>query len=101
MGKRIVMITGASSGIGRQTAILLSELGAQVILVARNMDKLTDTRNLMSGTDHPVEAFDLNNIDEIDPWFQGITDSVGPLHALVHFAGIQKTRPLQTLKSKT
>ena len=101
MGKRIVMITGASSGIGRQTAILLSELGAQVILVGRNTGKLTETRNLMSGTGHLAEAFDLNDIDGIDPWFQGITDNVGPPHALVHCAGIQKTRPLQTLKSKT
>jgi len=101
MGKRIVMITGASSGIGRETAILLSELGAQAILVGRNMDKLADTRNLMNGTRHLVEAFDLNEIDAIDPWFRGITDNVGPLHALIHCAGVQKTRPLQTLKSKT
>ena len=101
MGNRIVMVTGASSGIGRQTAILFSELGAQVILVGRNTDKLTDTLNLMSGAGHVAEAFDLNDTDGIDRWFQGITDSVGPLHALVHCAGIQKTRPLQTLKSKT
>jgi NAD(P)-dependent dehydrogenase (short-subunit alcohol dehydrogenase family) len=101
MGNRIVMVTGASSGIGRQTAILLSELGAQVILAGRNTDKLAETLNLMSGTDHLAEAFDLNDIDAIDPWFLGIVDRVGPLHALIHSAGIQKTRPLQTLKSKT
>jgi NAD(P)-dependent dehydrogenase (short-subunit alcohol dehydrogenase family) len=101
MGNRIVMVTGASSGIGRQTAILFSELGAQVILVGRNTDKLADTLNLMSGTGHVADAFDLSDTDEIDRWFQGIADSVGPLHALVHCAGIQKTRPLQTLKSKT
>ncbi len=101
MGKRIVMITGASSGIGRQTAVLLSELGAGVVLVGRDRDKLNDTRDLMSGAGHAVEAFDLNDIDEIDTWFRGIIDRVGPLHTLVHCAGIQKTRPLQTLKSKS
>jgi NAD(P)-dependent dehydrogenase (short-subunit alcohol dehydrogenase family) len=101
MGKQIVMITGASSGIGRQTAILLSELGARLVLVGRDKEKLNDTRNLMSGEGHAVEAFDLNDIDGIDLWFRGIIDSVGPLHAFVHSAGIQKTRPLQTLNSKT
>ena len=101
MGKQIVMITGASSGIGRQTAILLSELGAEVVLVGRDNEKLNDTRNLMSGAGHAVEAFDLNDIDGIDLWFRGIVDRVGPLHGFVHSAGIQKTRPLQTLNSKT
>lgn len=101
MGKKTIMITGASSGIGRQTAVLLSELGAVVVLVGRNKEKLNDTRNLMSGEGHSVEAFDLSDIDRIDPWFRGIIDRVGPLHAFVHAAGIQKTRPLQTLNSKT
>jgi 3-oxoacyl-[acyl-carrier protein] reductase len=101
MGKQIVMITGASSGIGRQTAILLSELGAEVVLVGRDKEKLNDTRNLMSGAGHAVEAFDLNDIDGIDLWFRGIVDRSGPLHGFVHSAGIQKTRPLQTLNSKT
>ena len=38
-GKRII-VTGASQGIGRDTAILLSKLGATLILIARNEDKL-------------------------------------------------------------
>ena len=40
-GKRI-MVTGASSGIGRETAILLSQLGAQVVLLGRDEKRLAD-----------------------------------------------------------
>jgi NAD(P)-dependent dehydrogenase (short-subunit alcohol dehydrogenase family) len=101
MGKRVVIITGASSGIGRQTAILLSELGAVVVLAGRDREKLKETRDLMSGEGHVVEAFDLNDVDGIDLWFRGIVNRVGPLYAMVHCAGIQKTRPLKTLNSKT
>ncbi len=81
MGKRCVIVTGASSGIGRQTAILLSELGAVVVLTGRDSEKLNETRSLMSGEGHAVEAFDLNDIDGIDHWFRGIVDRVGPPHA--------------------
>ncbi len=41
-----ILITGASSGIGRQTAIDLSNLGANLILVGRDAEKLTETKNL-------------------------------------------------------
>ena len=41
-GKRI-MVTGASSGIGRETAILLSQLGAQVVLLGRDEKRLAET----------------------------------------------------------
>ena len=46
VGKNI-LVTGASSGLGRQTAISCSESGAKVILVARNKERLEDTRQRM------------------------------------------------------
>ena len=45
-GKRIVVV-GASSGIGRQTAITLSSLGAELILIARREDRLKDTISVL------------------------------------------------------
>jgi len=43
---RIILVTGASSGIGRSTAILLSELGAKIILVGRNEKRLAEAKYL-------------------------------------------------------
>lgn len=47
-GKRI-LITGASSGIGRETAVLVSQLGAEVVLLGRNEERLQETRDKLSG----------------------------------------------------
>lgn len=47
-GKKI-LITGASSGIGRAAAIYLSRLGAKIVVVGRNKDKITDTVKYLSG----------------------------------------------------
>lgn len=47
-GKKI-LITGASSGIGRATAIECSQMGAEVIITARNERNLLDTQELMGG----------------------------------------------------
>lgn len=65
MTGRIVMVTGASSGLGRETAILLSQLGAKVIGVARSRDKLEETIRMLNGEGHTAEPFDLSKGDEI------------------------------------
>ena len=49
---RIIMVTGASSGLGREASILLSQLGAHVILVGRNEEQLNKTLSLMEGDRH-------------------------------------------------
>ena len=46
---KVVLITGASSGIGRQTAIECSKLGARVIVTARNEERLKETLGLLDG----------------------------------------------------
>lgn len=50
-GKKIV-VTGASQGIGKDTAIMLSKLGAQLVLIARNEENLKLTLEKLEGTGH-------------------------------------------------
>ena len=52
LSKKKILVTGSSSGIGRATAIYLSKLGARVVLVARNMERINDTISMMTGRDH-------------------------------------------------
>ncbi len=93
-----VLVTGASSGIGRETAILLSSLNARLVLTGRNRERLEETRSLLSGQDHRIEPFDLACSEEVPPWFRSWIPNTGPLHGLVHAAGIQSTLPIRFAK---
>jgi NAD(P)-dependent dehydrogenase (short-subunit alcohol dehydrogenase family) len=98
MTGRRVMVSGASSGLGRATAILLSELGAQLVLVARNRDRLEQTRSQLSGEGHHIIERDLGtDIDAIPKWMKQVVETTGPLHGLVHSAGIVALLPLRGL----
>jgi NADP-dependent 3-hydroxy acid dehydrogenase YdfG len=52
-----ILITGASSGIGRETAILISQLGAKVVLVGRNEERLKETAKSLDGKMVPPMHF--------------------------------------------
>lgn len=90
-----VLVTGASSGIGRETAILLSLLGARLILVGRHTERLEQTRNQLAGSLHLIEAFDLANAPGIPAWFASVAARSGSLHGLVHSAGLGAILPLR------
>lgn len=92
---RTVLVTGASSGLGRGIAELAAAVGAKVILVARNGEKLEAVRASLPGEGHAVEAFDLGQTDAIAPWLKEVAQRRGPLHGLVHSAGILTTKPLR------
>jgi NAD(P)-dependent dehydrogenase (short-subunit alcohol dehydrogenase family) len=92
-GKRI-LVTGASSGIGKETAIHLSKLGANVILVARNKDKLINTIFELEDVGHSLYSFDLKNISATEKFLEEIINKEGKLNGLVHCAGINELRPL-------
>ncbi|MGL4475464.1 MAG: SDR family NAD(P)-dependent oxidoreductase, partial [Shewanella sp.] len=59
-GKR-VLVTGASSGIGRACAVLLAELGAKVILNGRNIQALQHTAESLVGGGHVCAPFDMTD----------------------------------------
>ena len=94
---RTLLVTGASSGIGREVAILFSALGARVILSGRNEERLRETLDRMSPGEHVPVPFDLSLVDQIVPWIKTLAAQNGPLDGFVHAAGKQSTMPLRGL----
>jgi NAD(P)-dependent dehydrogenase (short-subunit alcohol dehydrogenase family) len=94
---RTVLVTGASAGIGRSTAVLLSQLGARVVLLARCQPRLEQTAALLEGSGHLVVAFDLAGLDAIPRCLSDLVTQTGPLDGLVHCAGMGSLMPLRAL----
>jgi len=96
-GKNII-VTGASSGLGRVTSILLSKLNARVCLIARDKHRLEETASQMKGNRHIIVSFDLCDFTKYKNIFNHIVQHIGKLNGLVHFAGTRKTLPLRVIK---
>ena len=96
-GKQI-FITGASSGIGKETAVLLSKLGAKIILLALNEDELKDAILFLEGTENQYYEYNLNNIEGIEPLIKELVSKHGAFDGFVHCAGIGAVRPLNLSK---
>lgn len=93
-----IIIAGASSGIGKATAYLLHKLGARVILIARNEEKLKKIVDEL-GSSTKYYSFDLSCVDEISTKIKEIVKECGAVDGLVYSAGIGAVRPLKMLKS--
>jgi len=74
-----ILITGASSGLGRSIAIEAGKRGATVILIARNKDRLAEVKRLIieKGATAFVYSFDLNNVEEIPRLHEQIQRKIG------------------------
>ena len=92
LGKRI-LISGASSGIGRACAICASRLGAQVIATGRRIDALHGTISQCEGFEHQVIAGDIASSNFI----LELMTQVGKIDGLVHAAGIAPMCPVGML----
>lgn len=93
-----IMIVGASSGIGRATAILLSQLGASLVLVARNFNRLDETRCLLEQPEkHLVISYDATKYDGCKALFDQAIDDGKKLSGMVYAAGVAKVVPLRIL----
>jgi NAD(P)-dependent dehydrogenase (short-subunit alcohol dehydrogenase family) len=97
MSGRVMLITGASSGIGRDSAVVLSQLGVRLVLVGRDLARLTEALSEVSGDGHIIEPFDLRAAEQIPVWLKGVASRVGPLSGVVHCAGLHSHRPLKVL----
>lgn len=89
-GKRI-LVTGASSGIGRQIAISCAEQGAELVITGRNPDRLASTYEALQGDGHQSIVADLSNAADLD----SLVTAAGVLNGVVHAAGISKLVPFR------
>lgn len=98
--KRII-VTGASSGIGKKISIELSRLGATVVLIGRNKERLADTlREMHMPDEHEIVEFDLHNTEGIPGMFDSLCKNKKPFSGLVYSAGISPILPLRMIDYK-
>lgn len=88
-GKKI-LVTGASSGIGRSIAVECSKMGASVVVTGRNEERLKETLAMLDGTSNSYLVADLNNDDELNL----LINQLPELDGIVLSAGIGMTLPI-------
>ncbi len=90
---KFILVTGASSGIGRGVAIQCSKLGATVLITGRNVERLKETFDKLEGTGHQMVIADLSNKDDVE----NLVDSCKEINGLVYCAGILKICTIRTI----
>ena len=93
---KTILVTGASSGIGKATAIECSKLGARVVITGRDEARLQQTLSSLEGEGHVVITADLGEDDGI----RFLVERVPVLNGIVHAAGISDTVLFQFLKKE-
>ena len=86
-GKRI-LVTGATGGIGIETAIQLSKLGARVVICGRSAEKLQSIYDQLEGEGHAQYVFDLTDVDSIEGIVRQMVTECGTFHGFAFCAEI-------------
>jgi len=94
---KTILITGASSGIGRGATIECAKMGAKVILSARNEQRLTETLSQLDGDGHSIRVCDLSDRDAIN----NLTDVIPQVDGIINNAGFTTTRPIQYIENES
>lgn len=87
--KKVVMVTGASSGIGKAAALRIASAGAKVILVARSKDKLVETLDEIKSQKGEAYMYtcDISNLEDCDKLIKNVLKDHGTVDVLVNNAG--------------
>jgi NAD(P)-dependent dehydrogenase (short-subunit alcohol dehydrogenase family) len=93
---KTILVTGASSGIGRATAISCAKMGANVIITGRNQERLAETLVSMPGDQNLSIAADLTNAGQID----ALVADIPQLNGVVHCAGVGDRTLLKMAREK-
>ena len=95
---KLVLVTGASSGIGLVCAVQAAAMGARVILFGRDIERLEKTRALMPNNEnHLIYTVDLTDYEKVASIVKDLEVQAGKIHGIVHCAGISTTLPLKMI----
>ncbi len=89
LNNKTILVTGASSGIGKAIAVSCSQMGAKVIITGRNSKRLNETYILLKGSGHKQVCSDLTNIAQLKemvenlPKLDGICSNAGIIKSLI------------------
>lgn len=97
---RRYLVTGASSGIGRAVAEVLSGQGARILALARNEERLRQTLSQLPSDEHRYESLDLCSVTDLCERMRIWASEHGPFHGAIHAAGIQVVAPLRIFDEK-
>ncbi|WP_122668782.1 SDR family NAD(P)-dependent oxidoreductase [Pseudomonas viridiflava] len=96
--QKVVVVTGAGSGIGEATAKRFAKEGASVVLVGRNEEKLKKVHAQLEGEGHLVRAADVADLSDVEALFKEVASQFGRLDVLVNNAGIVKSGKVTELE---
>lgn len=87
------LIVGASSGIGKASAIAISKLGGRVVLSSRNEMKLRETLSCMEGNNHIIEPYDMHNVSNIKKFIKTCVEKInGKFDGLLYTSGVSRSK---------
>ncbi len=97
---KIIVITGASSGLGEATARRLSEQGATVVLAARRSDRITALAEELKGLGRQALAVttDVTKIEQVQALVDATAQTYGRIDVMINNAGLMPHSPLERLK---
>ncbi|HMO61164.1 MAG TPA: SDR family oxidoreductase [Ferruginibacter sp.] len=96
-----IVITGASSGIGRQCAAACNQLGAKVFLIGRNSIALEETKNMIPYPENAeIVIADLTQFEEVTKIVATNIHNRGLVHGIIHAAGISTTLPFRNVTTE-
>ena len=101
LSNKTILITGASSGIGRSCAVQCSKMGASLLLMGRNVDELNRTvSELQPGTKVEMIVADFSKMVDLELLIAEKIVTIGKIAGFIHCAGVEKTLPLKKQTSE-
>lgn len=92
---KVIVVTGASSGIGQQCAISCSKMGAKLVLFGRNTERINQTLSKLEGTGHLFFIQDIIETEKFEGAINIASKKLGVIDGFIHSAGVQVTLPLR------